>query len=30
MPNWQKDLDIFIDNYGEMLLKGEEKSNVSP
>ena len=30
MPNWQKDLDIFIDNYGEMLLKGEEESNVSP
>jgi len=27
MPNWQKDLDIFIDNYGEMLLKGEEESN---
>jgi len=30
MPNWQKDLDIFIDTYGEMLLKGEEESNVSP
>lgn len=30
MPNWQKDLDIFIDKYGEMLLKGEEESNVSP
>ena len=30
MPNWQKDLDIFIDNYGEMLLKGEDESNVSP
>jgi dTDP-4-dehydrorhamnose reductase len=27
MPNWQKDLDIFIDNYGEMLLKVEEESN---
>jgi dTDP-4-dehydrorhamnose reductase len=27
MPNWQKDLDIFIDNYGEMLLKAEEESN---
>jgi dTDP-4-dehydrorhamnose reductase len=27
MHNWQKDLDIFIDNYGEMLLKGEEESN---
>ena len=24
MPNWQKDLDIFIDKYGEQLLKGEE------
>ena len=30
MPNWQKDLDIFIDTYGEMLLKGEEESNVLP
>lgn len=30
MPHWQKDLDIFIDKYGEMLLKGEEESNVSP
>ena len=24
MPNWQKDLDIFIDKYGEQLLKEEE------
>lgn len=24
MPNWQKDLDIFIDKYGEQLLKREE------
>ena len=24
MPNWQKDLDIFIDNYGEKLLRGEQ------
>jgi dTDP-4-dehydrorhamnose reductase len=24
MPNWQKDLDIFIDSYGETLLRGEE------
>jgi len=24
MPNWQKDLNIFIDNYGEKLLRGEE------
>jgi len=23
MPNWQKDLDIFIDKYGEQLLKGK-------
>jgi len=30
MPNWQKDLDIFIDKYGKILLKGEEESNVSP
>ena len=30
MPNWQKDLDIFIDTYGEMLLKEEEEFNVSP
>ena len=30
MPNWKKDLDIFIDTYGEMLLKGEEEFNVSP
>jgi dTDP-4-dehydrorhamnose reductase len=30
MPNWQKDLDIFIDNYGEILLKGEEEADVSP
>ena len=30
MPHWQKDLDIFIDKYGDMLLKGEEESNVSP
>jgi dTDP-4-dehydrorhamnose reductase len=26
IPNWQKDLDIFIDNYGEKLLKGEEET----
>jgi len=26
MPNWQKDLDIFIDKYGEKLLKGEEET----
>jgi len=25
MPNWQKDLDIFIDTYGERLLKGREE-----
>ena len=30
MPNWQKDLDIFINNYGDMLLKGEEDSTISP
>ena len=30
MPHWQKDLDIFINNYGEMLLKGEEESIVMP
>ena len=29
MPNWQKDLDIFIDSYGEMLLKGDEELDVS-
>lgn len=23
MPNWQKDLDVFIDEYGEKLLRGE-------
>lgn len=26
MPHWQKDLDIFIDMYGEELLKGEKGS----
>jgi dTDP-4-dehydrorhamnose reductase len=26
MPQWQKDLDIFIDMYGEELLKGEKGS----
>lgn len=26
MPNWQKDLDIFIDKYGERLLKGGKES----
>jgi dTDP-4-dehydrorhamnose reductase len=26
MPDWQDDLDIFIDTYGERLLKGEEES----
>ena len=30
MPHWQKDLDIFIGNYGEMLLKGDKESNVLP
>jgi len=30
MPHWQKDLDIFIDKYGKILVKGEEESNVSP
>ncbi len=30
MPNWQKDLDIFIDKYGETLLKGEEEPIVTP
>ncbi|HUV59247.1 MAG TPA: dTDP-4-dehydrorhamnose reductase [Desulfatiglandales bacterium] len=30
MPHWQKDLDIFIDKYGEMLLKGEGEPIVSP
>jgi len=30
MPNWKNDLDIFLDNYGDMLLKGEEKADVSP
>jgi dTDP-4-dehydrorhamnose reductase len=29
MPDWQKDLDIFIDNYGKMLLN-EEEFHVSP
>jgi len=29
MPNWKNDLDIFLDNYGDMLLK-EEESNISP
>lgn len=28
MPHWQKDLDIFIDKYGKILLKEEEESNV--
>ena len=23
MPNWQKDLDVFIDEYGEKLLRGD-------
>jgi len=26
MRHWQSDLDIFIDTYGERLLKGEEKT----
>jgi len=26
MPNWQNDLDIFIDTYGKRLLKGEEET----
>ena len=30
MPHWQKDLDIFIENYGEMLLKRDKESNVLP
>lgn len=25
MPNWQKDLDIFLDKYGEQLLRGEKE-----
>jgi dTDP-4-dehydrorhamnose reductase len=26
MPNWQKDLDIFIEKYGEKLLEGQEET----
>ena len=26
MPDWQEDLEIFIDTYGERLLKGEEET----
>lgn len=28
MPSWQKDLDIFIDTYGESLLKGKEETRI--
>jgi dTDP-4-dehydrorhamnose reductase len=26
MRHWQSDLDMFIDTYGEKLLKGEEET----
>jgi dTDP-4-dehydrorhamnose reductase len=29
MPTWQKDLDIFLDTYGELLLKGETEAQGS-
>lgn len=28
MHHWQRDLDIFIDTYGERLLKGEERMRI--
>ena len=30
MPHWQKDLDIFIERYGEELLRGAKEASTQP